>query len=141
MAAILEFLADSPAHFETMILGHRHIAGVEQAVQVATHENAVRSRVFAAFGIWLDMSGLKSGQRPLARYRASPIVEIGDQQPEGSLSEPRTNQGRLAISGRGFRQACRTLKSIGSCKHALPQHEAFVIVGGVPSERHDVWGP
>jgi hypothetical protein len=25
------------------------------------------------------MSGLKSGQRPLARYRASPIVEIGDQ--------------------------------------------------------------
>src|SRR5260221_10848573 len=88
VAAVLEFLADASAHFEPMIFRHSYIASVKQAVDVSTHQYPVRCGMLATFGIRPDMRCLQRWHRPLASYRASSVVEIGNQQAEHSLPEP-----------------------------------------------------
>ena len=71
--AVVELLLDAPADLEPQIGRHRHIAGVEQAVDVAPKQKAVSRLVLAAIAIGTDMRSLESRQRPLLRDRAAPM--------------------------------------------------------------------
>src|SRR5277367_4929250 len=98
--SIVELFPDAPADFEAQVWGHCYVAGVEQAMNVATQEKSVGCLVRAAVTIGTDMGSLQGWQCPLLGDRAAPPVNVGDQDPERPLSEAGMNEVRLA-------EACR----------------------------------
>jgi hypothetical protein len=65
VAAVLELLADAAADLEAQVRGDRHVAGVEQAVDVASEQQAVLGRVLAALAVGADVRRVQGRQRPL----------------------------------------------------------------------------
>jgi len=45
ISPVLELLSDAPADLETVLRRDRHVAGIEQLVDVGRKENAVASRM------------------------------------------------------------------------------------------------
>jgi hypothetical protein len=52
---VLELLSDSPTDLEPELWGDRHVAGIEQAVNVAAQKNAVGQSVLATVGVGPNM--------------------------------------------------------------------------------------
>jgi len=98
VSPVLELLPYSPADLDPVFRGYRHIALIEQRVQVAAKQQPVIHAVLATFGIGADVSGLQHRQRTLASDRASAIVDIGHKEPERSLPQTGPDQYRLAIA-------------------------------------------
>ena len=105
---------------------YRHIAGVEQAVNVPPQEKAVSRLVRAAFAIGTNMRGLQGRQRPLLGDRAAPSVDICDKHPKCTLSEPRPNEVRLAKARAGFGDV-RTCAPVQAFVDRFPQGQALGI--------------
>ena len=92
--SILELFADAPANLKSQVWRYRDVAGVEQAMNVATQEKPVGCLVRAAVTVGADMGGLQGWQCPLLGDRAAPLVNVGDQDPERPLPEAGTNEVR-----------------------------------------------
>ena len=70
LPSVLKFLPDPAADLESKVRRDRHIAGVEQAVDVAAKQHAFRGFVFVAVRERPDMRGFERRQGPLARHGA-----------------------------------------------------------------------
>lgn len=65
MTAIVEIGLEAMAHLKTVILGHGHIAQIEQPMDVRPQQKAVGGIMFAAITIGSDMRGIENWQRLL----------------------------------------------------------------------------
>ena len=96
MPAVFKLRLDPEADLEIEIRGDRHIAGVEQAVDVAPQQQSVPHLVGTAVTIGPDVGRLQRRQGPFPRHGATPPVNVGHQHAEGALPQTRANKMRLA---------------------------------------------
>ncbi len=75
---VLEIVFESAAYFDPIFRCDGDVAAVEEAMEIASEQEAVIHRVGAAFIEWLDVGGLESGQRMFIRtgYREA-VVSTG----------------------------------------------------------------
>ena len=98
VSTVIELFPNAPADLKMEAGRHRHIAGIEQAVDVAPQQEPVPWLVFATLAIRPNMRSFESRQRPLLRDRATPMVDICHQHAERTLSKPWANKLGLAKS-------------------------------------------
>jgi hypothetical protein len=100
--AVLELFPYPPADFEVKVGRNGHIAGVEQAMDVATQEEPVGRLVIATDTVGADMSGLQGRQRPLLRHCAAATIDIRHENAEGPLPQAWLDELRLSDSERAM---------------------------------------
>ena len=96
--AVIKFLPNAPADLEMEAGRYRHIACVEQTVNVPPQQEPVPWLVFATLAVRSNMRSLESRQSPLLCDRATPMVDICHQHAERALSKPWANKLGLAKS-------------------------------------------
>ena len=92
MLAVVEFLPDAVADLEAQLGRYRHIAGIEQAVNVASQKQAIAGLVHSAVAEGTDVGRFQRRQRSLLGNGTTPTVDIGDQYAEGALPQSRTHE-------------------------------------------------
>lgn len=78
-------LAKCVGDLEAVLGRDRHVAQVEQAVDVASEQQPVGDVVRAAVGVRHDVRRLEHRQRVLARDRARAVVCVEHRHPEDAL--------------------------------------------------------
>lgn len=63
--AVLELLLDPPADLEPQLRRHGDVAAIEEAVDVAPEQQAIRDLVHATFGVGADMRSVERGEGAL----------------------------------------------------------------------------
>lgn len=74
--AVVEFFPNASANLKVKVRRHRHIAGIEQAVDVTPQQEPVTCLVFTTITIRPDMRSFESRQGPLLRDSAAPMVDV-----------------------------------------------------------------
>src|SRR5205823_11987184 len=85
---VLEFVFDSSTDFEPEIRRHGDVPAVEQRMEVTPQQETIARIVRATSLDGLDMGRLQDGEGTLAGNDAAALVQICDDQAEGSLSDP-----------------------------------------------------
>ena len=124
MPAVFKLLLDAAADLEVKIGRDRHIAGVEQAVDVAPQQKAVPGLMFSAVAIGSYMRRLKRRQGPLLRDRAAPPVNVGHQHTECALPEAGPDEMGLPEPRLPFRDAGERLPA-QTVVDRLPQGQSL----------------
>ena len=96
--AVIELLLDSAAHLEVQVGCYSHIAGIEQAVDIAPEQQPVSRLVFASLAVRANVRSLQHRKSPLIGGCTPPLVGICDQNTESALSQPGHDQSRISES-------------------------------------------
>ena len=102
MSPVVEFFLDPTTNFKSQIGRDRHIASIEQAVDISPKQQTVSGFVLAAVTIGADMRGFERRQRPFLCNRAAAAVGVGHEHAESPLPEARSDQLWLSVPGRRF---------------------------------------
>lgn len=97
LPAVVEILFDAAADLESKFRRDRHVAAVEQRVQVAADEDAVVGLVGSLFGEGFYVGGVEDGQDLLSRHRAPAAVGVDYDHAEDALAEARQDFHRRAV--------------------------------------------
>lgn len=84
--AVVEVLLQPRADHHPEVGGYRHVAPVEQGVDVGAQKEAVIDSVGAAFAHGLDVGSLEDREDLLAGDGATLLVDVGNEEAEGSLA-------------------------------------------------------
>ena len=94
--AVVELLFDPPTDLEIQVGCHRHVSGVQQAVDVSPQQKPVARLMLPAFTVRPDIRGLERWERALLCHSTSSLVDVRHQHTECALSETRPDEMRLA---------------------------------------------
>lgn len=137
MPSVVELLLDAAAHLETEVRRYCHVAGVEQAMDVAPQQQAVARLVVAAVAKGADVSGFERRQRAFLRHGAASLVDVRHQHTESTLPQAWPDEVRLSEAC-GCLGHCRKLLPIEAFVDGLPKRQALGVVRVVDLERDDV---
>ncbi len=90
-ATVVPEVAQSPADPKAEVRSHGHESLVEQTMEIAAKEDAVRKGMLAALGVRPDVGRLEDGKRMLRRDGALATVSVEDGEPEAPLSQARSD--------------------------------------------------
>ena len=110
-----KLVADS----ELEVRRDRHIAEIEQAMNVAPQQHPVRQAVFSPLGVRLNVGCLENWERMLTRH-CTGAISIADGEREALLTKPRPNRLRLPKPVPGNRLLLRDVKVAGTGQQLLP---------------------
>jgi len=88
-APVVEVQLQPVTDDEAVVLVHRHVAAIKQAVEIGAEREAVGHAVLAADRVRLDVRRFENRQGMLLRHGARAAVRIEDLDAEDPLSEPR----------------------------------------------------
>jgi hypothetical protein len=88
--SIFEFVTNALAYDDSPVRWiNRDVSLIEEAMQIASHQQTVRDFVSLKQRIWLDVSCIQYGQCPLAREGAATLIGLRNNDTEGALAKPR----------------------------------------------------
>ena len=111
--------------------GDRHVALIEQPVQIGPKQDAIADVMRTILRIRLDVGSLQCRQRVLLRGSTRPTVRVHDGHAEDSLAESRRNELWRSVTRRVFANEHRLpvrriwLSRPGSSQALLPNSQAF----------------
>lgn len=97
MPTIPKILAKALAHDKPVISVYRHVAAIEEFVDIGAKEQAVANFMSAASAIRADVSGIEDRQRTLACDCAAPIVAVSDSKPKRPLTKAWSHESWIAV--------------------------------------------
>ncbi len=106
--AVFELLADPPADLKSQVRRDGHVAGVKQAMDVSTKQEAVAGLMGAPVSVRPDMGRLEGRQGPLLGDGAFAVVEVRDEDPEGPLAEAGADELGRTVPRSRFGQSQRS---------------------------------
>lgn len=86
---ILEFLLEAATDLDSVLRRDCNIPAIEEAVEIASEEDAVIHRVRAVLIVWSDMGSLERRERMLLSDRTGAAVGVRNKYSECSLPQSR----------------------------------------------------
>lgn len=110
---ILKILPKALAHDKPVVSIYRHVAAIEEFVDIGAKEQAVANFMLAAGAVRADVRSIEDRQRALARDCAAPPVAVSDSNPERALTKAWSHEPWIAVS-RDFGKRSRRSDRRGS---------------------------
>src|SRR6516164_3151200 len=127
--AVVEVGSHALADDKAVLLVDRDVARIEDAVNIAAKQYAVRKAVTPSEGIRLDVSGVEGGKDLSARNGALSLVRVSHRCSERALAKSRCEERGFSVSCRGFGKARRRVLvyRAATVQYLLPKFETFPV--------------
>lgn len=96
--AVVELLAEPFPYDEAVVFIDRHVATIEEPVEIAPERQPVADVVSSSVGERLDMCGVEHGKGVLGGHGARAVVGVEDADAEDGLPEPRPTSLGWAVA-------------------------------------------